>query len=221
MRPSRPTRDSRADTAIVRGVYVLRGVPRAEEDGKFSRSPTHRVNAFVTYKESSGQLCLDDPWEAKSGKGARFPTRPRSDTPKRTGLSPFARMWSSGLGDGPRIRVDDSKGRQSAWRERKDPWVNPITERGGSSISGSRKSDPHGFDGLPWDYIRFPEQYRVFRPVVSRAKGSTKTAALRGFLNWRREARATRRASHCRCRAGDDGERGDGDRAIVGELCRW
>ena len=183
----------RADTAIVRGIYVLRWGAQSPKKMKslIALADSTEINAFVIdIKDEFGinYVSNDTLIRRNAGKAGAIPNlKPLLDTLEAHGILAIARIVvfkdsvTARLNPEWTIRKADS----SAWRDKEGlPWVNPYHRAVWElNIRIAEEVTRMGFDEIQWDYIRFPEPYKSLPPqVFPGAEGRTKTSALRGFL---------------------------------------
>src|SRR5687768_12383006 len=183
----------RADSAIVRGIYVNRWAAQSPKRMRslIQLADTTEINAFVidTKDEfginySSGDTLI----KRNAGRAGTIPgLQPLLDTLEAHGILAIARIVvfkdSVTANRNPDWTIRKADG--TAWRDKEGlAWVNAyhpalwdLNIRVAEEVAGL------GFDEIQWDYIRFPEPYRSLPPqVFPNAEGRSKTQALVGFL---------------------------------------
>ena len=187
------TASLRADTAIVRAIYVNRWAAQSPNRMRslIRLADTTEINAFVIdIKDEFGinYSSTDTLVKRNAGRAGVIPgLRPLLDTLEAHGILAIARIvvfkdsvTARGNPDWT-IRQPDGSG----WRDEKGvAWVNPYHPAlWDLNIRIAEEVTRLGFDEIQWDYIRFPEPYkRLAQQVFPNAEGRTKTQALVGFL---------------------------------------
>ena len=183
----------RADTAIVRGIYVNRWAAQSPKRMRslIALADTTEINAFVIdIKDEFGinYASSDTMVKRNAGRAGTIPgMKPLLDTLQAHGILAIARIVvfkdsvTARLNPGWTIRQPDGSG----WRDKEDlPWVNPYqAPLWDLNIRIAEEVARLGFDEIQWDYIRFPEPYRSLpQQIFPGADGRSKTQALVGFL---------------------------------------
>jgi hypothetical protein len=184
---------SKADSAIVRGIYVNRWAAQSPKRMRslIALADTTEINAFVIdIKDEFGinYTSADTMVKRNAGRGGTIPGLvPLLDTLEAHGILAIARIvvfkdsvtarrnpeWT--------IRKPDS----TVWLDKEGlSWVNPYHRSlWDLNIRVAEEVTRLGFDEIQWDYIRFPEPYKSLPPqVFPGSEGRSKTQALVGFL---------------------------------------
>ena len=183
----------RADSAIVRGIYVNRWAAQSPNRMRslIRLADTTEINAFVIdIKDEFGinYRSADTLVQRNAGRGGVIPgLQPLLDTLEAHGILAIARIVvfkdSVTARANPEWTIRTADG--SAWRDKEGlAWVNPYHPALWElNIRVAEEVTRLGFDEIQWDYIRFPEPYRSLPPqVFPNAEGRSKTQALIGFL---------------------------------------
>jgi hypothetical protein len=189
---------SRADTAIVRGIYVNRWAAQSPKKMRslIALADTTEINAFVIdIKDEFGinYSSSDTLVKRNAGRGGTIPgMRPLLDTLQAHGILAIARIVvfkdSVTARHNPDWTIRKADG--DVWRDKEGlAWVNPYDRSLWElNIRVAEEVTRLGFDEIQWDYIRFPEPYKSLPPqVFPGAEGRTKTQALVGFLELAKE----------------------------------
>jgi hypothetical protein len=185
--------DRRADTAIVRGLYVNRWAAQSPKKMRslIALADTTEINAFVIdIKDEFGinYSSADTMVKRNAGRGGIIPgMQSLLDTLEAHGILAIARIVvfkdSVTARQNPDWTIRKADG--DAWRDREGlAWVNPYNRSlWDLNIRVAEEVTKLGFDEIQWDYIRFPEPYKSLPPqVFPGAEGRSKTQALVGFL---------------------------------------
>ena len=183
----------RADTTIVRGLYVLRWAAQSPARMKqlIAIADATEINAFVidikdefglNYKSSDTLVARN------AGKAGTIPNlRAMVDTMKAHGVMPIARIVvfkdsvAARLNPQHTIRKPDG----GVWRDKEGlTWVSAYDPKIWEyNIRVAEDMARAGFAEIQFDYIRFPEPYRSLpKQVFPTANGRTKQQALAEFL---------------------------------------
>ena len=194
----RPSALPRADTAIVRGIYVNRWATQSPKRMRslIALADTTEINAFVLdIKDEFGinYSSTDTLVRRSAGRGGVIPgLQPLLDTLEAHGILAIARIVvfkdSVTARANPEWTIRKADG--TAWRDKEGlAWVNPYHPAlWDLNIRIAEEVTRLGFDEIQWDYIRFPEPYRSLpQQVFPNAEGRTKTQALVGFLELARK----------------------------------
>jgi len=183
----------RADTAIVRGIYVNRWAAQSPRKMRslIALADSTEINAFVIdIKDEFGinYSSSDTLVKRNSGRAGIIPgMQPLLDTLEAHGILAIARIVvfkdsvTARLNPDWTIRKDDGE----TWRDKEGlAWVNPYHRSlWDLNIRVAEEVTRLGFDEIQWDYIRFPEPYKSLpAQVFPGAEGRSKTQALVGFL---------------------------------------
>lgn len=184
---------TRADTAIVRGIYVNRWAAQSPKKMRslIALADTTEINAFVIdIKDEFGinYTSADTLVRRNAGRGGVIPgMQALLDTLDAHGILAIARIVV--FKDSVTARLNPEwtirKADGDVWRDKEGlPWVNayqrPLWDL---NIRVAEEVTKLGFGEIQWDYIRFPEPYKSLPPqVFPGADGRTKTQALVGFL---------------------------------------
>jgi hypothetical protein len=195
--PSRAT-STRADTAIVRGLYVNRWGAQSPKKLRnlIALADSTEINAFVIdIKDEFGinYASTDTMVKRNAGRAGTIPgLQPLLDTLEAHGILAIARIVvfkdSVTANRNPDWTIRKADG--DAWRDKEGlAWVNPYHRSLWElNIRIAEEVTKLGFDEIQWDYIRFPEPYKSLPPqVFPGAEGRTKTQALVGFLELARQ----------------------------------
>lgn len=183
----------RADTAVVRGIYVNRWAAQSPKKMRslIALADTTEINAFVIdIKDEFGinYSSSDTLVKRNAGRGGVIPgMQPLLDTLEAHGILAIARIVvfkdsvTARLNPDWTIRKTDG----DVWRDKEGlAWVNPFHRSlWDLNIRVAEEVTKLGFDEIQWDYIRFPEPYKSLpMQVFPGAEGRSKTQALVGFL---------------------------------------
>ena len=183
----------RADSAIVRGIYVNRWAAQSPNRMRslIRLADTTEINAFVIdIKDEFGinYSSADTLVKRNAGRGGVIPgLQPLLDTLAAHGILAIARIVVFKDSVTARANPDWTirKGDGTPWRDKEGlAWVNPYHPAlWDLNIRVAEEVARLGFDEIQWDYIRFPEPYRSLpQQVFPNADGRSKTQALVGFL---------------------------------------
>ena len=183
----------RADTAIVRGIYVNRWAAQSPNRMRslIALADSTEINAFVIdIKDEFGinYASRDTLVQRNAGRSGVIPgMQPLLDTLEAHGILAIARIVVFKDSVTARLNPDWTirKADGSVWRDREGlAWVNPYNPAlWDLNIRIAEEVARLGFDEIQWDYIRFPEPYKSLpQQVFPGAEGRSKTQALVGFL---------------------------------------
>jgi hypothetical protein len=193
VRQAAPDTARRADTTIVRGLYVLRWAAQSPARMKqlIAIADSTEINAFVidikdefglNYKSSDTLVARN------AGRAGTIPNlQAMVDTMKAHGVIPIARMVvfkdsvAARLNPQHTIRKPDG----GVWRDKEGlTWVSAYDAKIWEyNIRVAEDMARAGFAEIQFDYIRFPEPYRSLpKQVFPTANGRSKQRALAEFL---------------------------------------
>ena len=189
---------ARADTAIVRGLYVNRWGAQSPKKLRnlIALADSTEINAFVIdIKDEFGinYASTDTMVKRNAGRAGTIPgLQPLLDTLEAHGILAIARIVvfkdSVTANRNPDWTIRKAEG--DAWRDKEGlAWVNPYHRSLWElNVRVAEEVTKLGFDEIQWDYIRFPEPYKSLpQQVFPGAEGRTKTQALVGFLEFARQ----------------------------------
>ncbi|HJR67785.1 MAG TPA: putative glycoside hydrolase [Gemmatimonadaceae bacterium] len=192
-KPQIPDTVRRADTAIVRGLYVLRWAAQSPARMKklIAIADSTEINALVIdIKDEFGlnYKSQDTLVARNAGTAGTIPNlRAMIDTMKAHGVMPIARIVvfkdsvAARLNPQHTIRKADG----GVWRDKEGlAWVSAYDPRIWEyNIRVAEEMARAGFAEVQFDYIRFPEPYRSLpKQVFPTANGRSKQQALAEFL---------------------------------------
>ena len=190
--PAPGARVTRADTGIVRGIYVNRWAAQSPNRMRslIALADSTEVNAFVIdIKDEFGinYASSDTLVQRNGGRAGAIPgLRPLLDTLEAHGILAIARIVV--FKDSVTARLNPEwtirKADGTPWRDKEGlAWVNPYhRDVWELNLRVAEEVTRLGFDEIQWDYIRFPEPYRSLPPQVFPGAEGTKTQALVRFL---------------------------------------
>ena len=184
---------ARADTAIIRGIYVNRWAAQSPNRMRslIRLADTTEINAFVIdIKDEFGinYTSSDTLVKRNAGRAGTIPgLTPLLDTLEAHGILAIARIVVFKDSVTARLNPDWTirKADGTVWHDKEGlAWVNPYHKSlWDLNIRIAEEVTKLGFDEIQWDYIRFPEPYKSLPPqIFPGADGRSKTQALVGFL---------------------------------------
>ena len=191
--PSSSTTPLRADSAVIRGIYVNRWAAQSPKRMRslIALADTTEINAFVIdIKDEFGinYASSDTLVKRNAGRAGTIPgLQPLLDTLDAHGILAIARIVVFKDSVTARLNPDWTirKADGSVWHDKEGlAWVNPYHRAlWDLNIRIAEEVTRLGFDEIQWDYIRFPEPYKSLpAQVFPGAEGRSKTQALVGFL---------------------------------------
>ena len=183
---------SDADTAIVRGLYVLRWATQSPQRMKYliAIADSTEVNALVIdIKDEFGlnYISTDTLVRKNAGNaGAIRDLKAFVDTLKAHGILPIARLVVFKDSVAARVNPQHTIRRPdgSIWRDHKGlAWVNPYDKAIQEyNIRVAEEMARAGFGEIQFDYIRFPEPYKSLPTQVFPGADRPKPEAIADFL---------------------------------------
>ncbi len=187
----------RADTAIVRGIYVNRWGAQSPKKMRslIALADTTEINAFVIdIKDEFGinYASTDTMVKRNAGRAGVIPgMQALLDTLDAHGILAIARIVvfkdsvTARLNPAWTIRKADGE----VWRDKEGlAWVNPYNRAlWDLNIRIAEEVTKLGFDEIQWDYIRFPEPYKSLPPqVFPGAEAERRRRPSSASSSWRR-----------------------------------